>query len=161
MRLEHEFADDHIHQDVRLEYPVAELLYKALRHEEKRLWIRKSRIEEQPELSWLAADSPQMEMYRHTYKWTDKFRQFFDELLRTANGQDAIALGDMKHGMLRKLKAIGLAYIAFLGEELRKYGSEPDHAPPVYRDMEARITALEECLGRTPFDAVSPEELLP
>ncbi|MFZ1730558.1 MAG: hypothetical protein WBQ23_04635 [Bacteroidota bacterium] len=161
MRLESEFTEDHVHEDIHLEYPAAELLYKALRHEEKRLFNKTNRIDDQPELSWLAADSPQMEVYRHTYKWTGKFRQFFDELLRTANGQDAIQLGDMKHSMLRKLKAIGLAYTGFLREELQKYGSEPNHAPPVYTDMDARIVGLEEYFSRKPFDAVSPEELLP
>lgn len=161
MRLENDRSDDYIHQDLHLENSIVEFLNRALRHEERRLRIRRSRVEDQPELSWLATDSPQMEVYYHTYKWTDKFRQYFDELLRRGDDQDMIAFGDMKHGMLRKLKAIGLAYIAFLREELRKYGSEPDHSPPVHKDMEARIVALEERLGREPFDACSPEELLP
>ena len=161
MRPDSDISDDHIHQDIHLEYIIVEFLNKALRHEERRLRSRRSRVEDQPELSWLATDSPQMEVYYHTYKWTDKFRQFFDELLRRDGEQETIALGDMKHGMLRKLKAIGLVYIAFLKEELRKYGSEPDHSPPVYKDMEARILMLEERLGRAPFDACVPEELLP
>jgi len=161
MRLENEFTEDHMHEDIQLDYPAAELLYKALRLEERRLFMKTNRIDDQPELAWLAADSPQMEVYRHTYKWTGTFRQFFDELLRTANGQDAIQIGDMKHGMLRKLKAIGLAYTGFLREELQKYGGEPNHASPLYSDMEAKIDGLEEYFSRQPFDAVSPEELLP
>jgi hypothetical protein len=63
--------------------------------------------------------------------------------------------------MLRKLKAIGLAYTGFLREELQKYGNEPNHAHPVYTDMDARIVGLEAYFSRKPFDAVSPEELLP
>lgn len=161
MRPDNDFSDDHIHRDIHLEYTTVEFLDRALRHEERRLRIRRSRVEDQPELSWLAKDSPQLEVYYHTYKWTDKFRQFFDELLRRDGEQETIAFGDMKHGMLRKLKAIGLAYIAFLKEELRTYGSEPDHSPPVHRDMQARIDALEQRLERDPFDACSPEELLP
>jgi len=161
MRLENELPDDHIHANIHLEYPAAELLYKALRHEERRLFNKTNRIDDQPELAWLAADSPQMEVYRRTYKWTGTFRQFFDEHLRTASSQDPIQLGDMKHSMLRKLKAIGLAYTGFLREELQKYGGEPNQAPPLYGDMEARINGLEEYFSQQPFDAVSPEELLP
>lgn len=161
MQSANDFSDDHVHPDIHLEYATVEFLNKALRHEERRLRIRRSRVEEHPELSWLATDSPQMEVYYHTYKWTDKFRQYFDELLRRGDDQDTIAFGDMKHGMLRKLKAIGLAYIAFLREELHKYGSEPDHSPPVHHDMEAKIVALEERLNREPFETCSPEELLP
>ncbi|GEM_PF-2615964 len=161
MRLENEFAEDHVHRDIHLGIPVAEFLHKALRHEEKRLRIKMNLVEDHPELSWLAADSSQLEVYRHTYKWTGKFRQFFDELLRTAADQNEIQLGDMKHGMLRKLKAIGLAYIGFLREELQKYGGEPLQAPPLYRDIDDRIVRLEESFSQKPFDAVSPEELLP
>lgn len=161
MQLENEFADDHVHNDIRLGYPMAEFLHKALRHEEKRLRIKMNLIEDHPALSWLADESPQLEVYRHTYKWTGKFRQFFDELMRAAGDQGEIQLGDMKHGMLRKLKAIGLAYVGFLRAELQKYGEEPQQAPPVQRDIDDRITGLEENLGREPFDAVSPEELLP
>ena len=79
----------------------------------------------------------------------------------TAGEQNEIQLGDMKHGLLRKLKAIGLAYIGFLREELDRYGSEADQAPPVSRDIRDRIAGLEEALDQKPFDAVSPEELLP
>ena len=161
MRLEHEFADDHVHKDIHLGYPMAEFLHKALRHQEKRLRSRMNRIEDHPTLSWLAEGSTQLELYRHTYKWTGKFRQLIDGLLQTAGEQNEILLGDMKHGLLRKLKAIGLAYIGFLREELDSYGSEADQAPPVYRDINDRIAGLEEALGREPFDAVSPEELLP
>ena len=161
MRLENEFAEDDVHKDIHLGYPMAEFLHKALRHEEKRLRIKMNLVEDHPVLSWLAAESPQLDVYRHTYKWTGKFRQFFDGLLQTAGDQNEIQLGDMKHGLLRKLKAIGLAYIGFLREELDRYGSEADQAPPVYRDINDRIAGLEDALGREPFDAVSPEELLP
>jgi hypothetical protein len=160
MQFENEFAEDDVHKDIHLEYRVAEFLYRALRHEEKRLRVKIRLIEDHHELSWFAAESPQLEVYRHTYKWTGKFRQYFDELLRTADGQAGIPLGDMKHGMLRKLKAIGLAYVGFLREELRGYGSEPEQAPPVYNDIDARIAGMEESLSRTAFESVSPEELL-
>ncbi|MCB2206216.1 hypothetical protein KQI65_15845 [bacterium] len=161
MQLENEFAEDHVHEDIRLEYAMTEFLHKALRYEEKRLGWRMHPIEDHPELSWLATDSSQLEVYRHTYKWTGKFRQFFDGLLQTSGGQDEIQLGDMKHGLLRKLKSIGLAYIGFLREELQTYGEQPYQAPPLYRDIEDRITELEKSFSQQPFEAVSPVELLP
>ncbi|PLX25622.1 MAG: hypothetical protein C0600_11780 [Ignavibacteria bacterium] len=161
LHLENEFADDFVHNDIRLESGLAEFLYRALRHEEKRLRLKTRHIEDHHELAWIALSSPQLEVYQQTYKWTGKFRQLIDELLRTAGGQDGIQLGDMKHGMLRKLKAIGLAYTGFLKEELQSYGEQPYHAQPVSEDIADGIQGLEEQLSLKPFDAVSPAELLP
>jgi len=161
MQLENEFANDYVHKDIGLEYRLAEFLYHALRHEEKRLRLKTRLIEEHHELSWLAADSSQLQVYHQTYKWTGKFRRYFDELLRTAGGQDGIELGDMKHGMLRKLKAIGLVYIGFLTEELHEYGGKQYQAPPVYEEIDAKILDMKEYLSQSPFDVVSPEDLLP
>lgn len=161
MRLENEFADDHVHNNIGLKYGLAEFLYKALRHEEKRLRHKIHFIEDHHELSWLTADSMQLEVYHQTYKWTGKFRQLFDELLRTAASQDEIQLGDMKHGMLRKLKAVGLDYIEFLAGELQQYGTEQYQAPPVYEEIHNRVLGLKQHLSEPPFDTVSPGELLP